>query len=210
MWFLCSCCICCICLIISIIILCFNSTILGRTETHRRTATTSSSEDRWVRSILSATAWTSRTFLSTSSPLKMVRATISMWTTGLVNKGLQLLLKNSNSSNFISGVPGMPGSILVWVGQATVDPVFSCNEMMRQTWIDHRLRLSNHLPLLEVVIWEDYVCARSEGLIVEDDNFFERFNQRESLTKNPKKTFLRHLVNQVQAAGTVDVAFAGE
>ena len=46
--------------------------------------------------------------------------------------------------------------------------------------------------------------------MVKDDDLVERVGEGETLTKNPEKAFLRHLVNQVQAAGTVDVAFAGE
>ena len=38
----------------------------------------------------------------------------------------------------------------------------------------------------------------------------EGVGERETLTKNPEKAFLRHLVNQVQAAGAVDVALTGE
>ena len=115
----------------SVNIFCFNWAILGRRETLRRTNITSSSEDKWVRSMLSATAWTSRTFLSGSSPLKMVRAIISMWITWSVNTGLLVLLRKSNSSHSISG--GAPGkarlSILEWDGHRTVDPVFSWFEI---------------------------------------------------------------------------------
>ena len=69
---------------------------------------------------------------------------------------------------------------------------------------------SNHLPLLEIVMREDQVCTTSEELVVEDDDLVERVGEGETLTKNPEKAFLRHLVNQVQAAGAVDVAFAGD
>ena len=46
--------------------------------------------------------------------------------------------------------------------------------------------------------------------MVKDDDLVERVREGETLTKNPEKAFLRHLVNQVQAAGAVDVAFTGE
>ena len=46
--------------------------------------------------------------------------------------------------------------------------------------------------------------------MVKDDDLVERVGEGETLTKNPEKAFLRHLVNQVQAAGTVDVALTGE
>ena len=59
-------------------------------------------------------------------------------------------------------------------------------------------------------MWENYICARPEDIIVEDDYFVESVDKQESLAEHPKKTFLRHLVNEVQAAGTVDVAFAVE
>ena len=70
--------------------------------------------------------------------------------------------------------------------------------------------LSNHLPLLEIVMREDQVCTTSEELVVEDDDLVERVEEWEAFAENSKKTFLRHLVNQVQAAGTVDVALTGE
>ena len=69
---------------------------------------------------------------------------------------------------------------------------------------------SNHLPLLEIVMREDQVCTTSEELVVEDDDLVERVEEWEAFAENSKKTFLRHLVNQVQAAGTVDVALTGE
>ena len=57
---------------------------------------------------------------------------------------------------------------------------------------------------------EDQVCTTSEELVVEDDDLVERVEEWEAFAENSKKTFLRHLVNQVQAAGTVDVALTGE
>ena len=46
--------------------------------------------------------------------------------------------------------------------------------------------------------------------MVKDDDLVERVREGETLTKNPEKAFLRHLVNQVETAGAVDVAFTGE
>ena len=69
---------------------------------------------------------------------------------------------------------------------------------------------SNHLPLLEIVMREDQVCTTSKELVVEDDDLVERVEEWEAFAENSKKTFLRHLVNQVQTAGTVDVALTGE
>ena len=57
---------------------------------------------------------------------------------------------------------------------------------------------------------EDQVCTTSEELVVEDDDLVEWVEEWEAFAENSKKTFLRHLVNQVQAAGTVDVALTGE
>ena len=45
--------------------------------------------------------------------------------------------------------------------------------------------------------------------MVEDDDLVERVGEGETLTKNPEKAFLRHLVNQVQAAGAVDSGSLG-
>ena len=46
--------------------------------------------------------------------------------------------------------------------------------------------------------------------MVEDDDLVEWVEEWEAFAENSKKAFLRHLVNQVQAAGTVDVALTGE
>ena len=69
---------------------------------------------------------------------------------------------------------------------------------------------SNHLPLLEIVMREDQVCTTSVELVVEDDDLVERVEEWEAFAENSKKTFLRHLLNQVEAAGAVDVAFTVE
>ena len=59
------------------------------------------------------------------------------------------------------------------------------------------MMFSNHLPLLEIVMREDQVCTTSEELVVEDDDLVERVEEWEAFAENSKKTFLRHLVNQV-------------
>ena len=41
------------------------------------------------------------------------------------------------------------------------------------------------------------------------DYFVETVNKGESFPKHPEEISLRHLVNEVQAADTVDIAFAG-
>ena len=41
------------------------------------------------------------------------------------------------------------------------------------------------------------------------DYFVETVNKGESFSKHPEEISLRHLVNEVQAADTVDIAFAG-
>ena len=115
----------CICFLSSSTIFCFNRTISGRNERQRRTVEKSCSEFKWVLSMLSATVCTSRTVLSMSSAPKMVRATISMCTTWLVNTELLLLVKISTSSVFVSGVAGIVETILEWDGHATADVVFS-------------------------------------------------------------------------------------
>ena len=42
-----------------------------------------------------------------------------------------------------------------------------------------------------------------------EDYFAETINKGEAFPKHPEKTSLGHLVDEVQAAGTVDIAFAG-
>ena len=65
----------------------------------------------------------------------------------------------------------------------------------------------NHLPLLEIVKWEEQLC--SKRALAGIDYFAETVKKGETFPKNPEKTSMGHLVDEVQAAGAVDIAFAG-